>query len=146
MDGTINLPHSLRCGNSADDLFRHICPDLNQQQDDSYFVECAILTSHNVEVQDLNKLLLNKFPGDLKTYDAADSILHEEGVSADGDVPQMYQPEYLASLTASGLPLSELQMKLGVPMMLLHNLDPANGLCNGTQGVFINISQCMIEI
>ena len=30
--------------------------------------------------------------------------------------------------------------------MVLHNLDPTNGLCNGTQGVVINMSQHVIEI
>ena len=108
--------------------------------------EHIILTSCNVDVQDLNKLLLNKFPGSSKTYDAADSIQSDEGADVDGDTAQVYQPEYLASLTASGLPLSKLQLKLGVSVMLLCNLDPSNGLCNGTQGVAINISQHMIEI
>src|ERR1700761_7357195 len=42
--------------------------------------------------------------------------------------------------------LSKLQLKLGVPVMVLCNLDPANGLCNGTQGVVIKMSQHMIEI
>ena len=46
--------------------------------------EYTILTSCNVEVQDLNKLLLNKFPGNSKTYDAADSIQLEEGVNVMG--------------------------------------------------------------
>ena len=40
--------------------------------------------------------------------------------------------EFLNSITVSGLPLSHLALKIGSPLMLLHNLDPPNGFCNGT--------------
>jgi len=145
-DGTVKLPPSVRCGDSIENLFTSIYPNLNRPQEDSYFAERAILTSRNAEVKELNEQLLSRFPGELKTYNGADSIQTEEGVNLEADVAQMYQPEFLASLDASGLPLSKLQLKLGVPVMVLRNLDPANGLCNGTRGVVINMSQHVIEI
>ena len=39
--------------------------------------------------------------------------------------------EFLNSITVSGFPLSHLALKVG-SLMLLHNLNPSNGLCNGT--------------
>jgi ATP-dependent exoDNAse (exonuclease V) alpha subunit len=47
--------------------------------------------------------------------------------------------EYLNSLTASGLPLSKLSLKIGCPVMLLRNLDPSRGLCNGTRMIIKDI-------
>jgi ATP-dependent DNA helicase PIF1 len=41
--------------------------------------------------------------------------------------------EFLNSLTPSGLPPHILKLKLGCPIILLRNLDPSNGLCNGTR-------------
>ena len=37
--------------------------------------------------------------------------------------------EKVNSINASGIPLSELNLKVGCPIMILCNLDPANGLC-----------------
>ena len=42
------------------------------------------------------------------------------------------QSEVLNTLNPSGLPLCKLELKIGSPLMLLHNLDPRNGICNGT--------------
>src|ERR1700761_7611860 len=101
-DGTVTLPAPVRCGDSLNKLFDSIYPGLDQPQEDSYFAERAILTSRNVEVKELNEQLLSRFPGELKIYEGVDSIQIEEGVDVDADVAQMYEPEFLASLDASG--------------------------------------------
>ena len=46
---------------------------------------------------------------------------------------QPYSVEFLNSLVSSSLPLSHLALKVGCPIMLLRNLDPSKGLCNGTR-------------
>jgi ATP-dependent DNA helicase PIF1 len=38
----------------------------------------------------------------------------------------------LNSITPNGLPSQELRIKINCPLILLHNLDPHSGLCNGT--------------
>ncbi|XP_066311145.1 uncharacterized protein [Miscanthus floridulus] len=50
------------------------------------------------------------------------------------DDPHNYYPsEFLNSLTPNELPPDVLKLKLGCPIILLRNIDPANGLCNGTR-------------
>jgi len=39
----------------------------------------------------------------------------------------------LNSLTPNGLPPHALKLKINCPVILLRNIDPANGLCNGTR-------------
>ena len=41
--------------------------------------------------------------------------------------------EYLNSIDVPELPPRELRLKRGMPVMLLRNVDPARGLCNGTR-------------
>ena len=53
--------------------------------------------------------------------------------------------EFLNSITVSGLPLSCLSLKVGSPLMLLHNLDPSSGLCNGTRLVLTRIKPQVLE-
>ena len=50
------------------------------------------------------------------------------------DDPHNYYPkEFLNTLTPNGLPPHVLKLKIGYPVILLRNIDPANGLCNGTR-------------
>jgi ATP-dependent DNA helicase PIF1 len=50
------------------------------------------------------------------------------------DDPHNYYPsEFLNTLTPNGLPPHVLKLKIGCPAILLRNIDPANGLCNGTR-------------
>lgn len=42
-------------------------------------------------------------------------------------------PDFLNSIKLSGLPHHELRLKIGAPVMLLRNIDPKGGLCNGTR-------------
>ena len=58
----------------------------------------------------------------------------------------MYPVEYLNSINASGLPLSKLSLKVGAPIMVLRNLDPPNGVCNGTRGILKRASSRVLEV
>ena len=60
------------------------------------------------------------------------SVFHSVN-TAEGDVEtESYPVEYLNSLNFGGIPPSRLEVKPGVPLMLLRNIDPQRGLCNGT--------------
>ena len=40
--------------------------------------------------------------------------------------------EYLQSISLASIPPSCLRLKIGAPVILLRNLSPREGLCNGT--------------
>ena len=51
----------------------------------------------------------------------------------DSDDKTRYPPEYLNSLSVAGVPEHCLVLKVGMPIILLRNLNPAEGLCNGVR-------------
>ena len=54
--------------------------------------------------------------------------------------------EYLNSINVSGLPLSRLSLKVGCPVMVLHNLNPQEGVCNGIRGIVTHMANWVVEI
>ncbi|XP_075096269.1 uncharacterized protein LOC142174382 [Nicotiana tabacum] len=109
-----------------DNLIREIFPSLDEMSSCAkYMTERAILASRNEYVDQLNEMLIAKFPGESRTFLSFDS--------AEDDTNNYCQEEYLNNLTPSGLPPHRLVLKKNAPIMLLRNLDPANGLCNGTR-------------
>ena len=66
---------------------------------------------------------------------------------AEEELLQTYPTEFLNSLTLSGLPPHVMALKVGSPVMLLHNLcaGPGNGLCNGTWMIVVKLGHRVIE-
>ncbi|CAG8817382.1 8463_t:CDS:2 [Gigaspora margarita] len=57
----------------------------------------------------------------------------------------LYSSKYLNSLKPTGLPPSVLKLKIGCPIILLRNLAPHQGLCNGSHLVITNLNNHVIE-
>lgn len=57
----------------------------------------------------------------------------------------MYPIEFLNSLKFSGIPKYELQLKVGCPIVLLRNICPSKGLCNGTRLIITQLCKKVIE-
>jgi ATP-dependent exoDNAse (exonuclease V) alpha subunit len=141
--GNITLPAYMKCGNRVDDLIDAIYPEIDaEHKPDQYFLERTILSCKNDDVDDLNQTILAKFPGNERVLMSADSVVLEAGVDTDF---QPYPVEFLNSLKTSGLPLAQLALKIGCPLMLLRNLDPTNGLCNGTRMILVRIQSRVLE-
>jgi ATP-dependent DNA helicase PIF1 len=52
----------------------------------------------------------------------------------------------LNTLTPNGLPPHVLKLKRNRPVILLRNIDPANGLCNGTRLVVRDFQKNVIDV
>jgi hypothetical protein len=100
------------CGDNLDSLITSIYPGITQgAKPDKYFAECTLLLCKNDDVDDFNKNILIKFPGQQRILMSTDSVTSDDG--------QQYPVEYLNSLTYSGLPLARLALKPGCPLILL---------------------------
>ena len=117
--------------NSVGSLIEEIYPGIwHGEKDDQYFLDRSILACKNDIITFLNSELLEKFPGEKEVLLSADSVQFDDpGMNE----LQPYAPEYLNSLVLSSLPLAHLGLKVKCPVMLLRNLDPLKGLCNGTR-------------
>ena len=72
-------------------------------------------------------------PGDTKEYFSADTAEEQS------DSEHQYPMEFLNSLIIGGLPPHKLSLKIGSPIILLHNIHPSDGLCNETRFLFESI-------
>ena len=79
--------------------------------------------------------------GQAKILQACDSADVNHSENGQEEIPI----EYLRSLSPSGLPLAELRLKVGAPVMLLRNLFPSQGLCNGTRLMITRIGRHCLE-
>jgi len=86
----------------------------------------------------INMKMIDRFQGEEILYHSFDSAM---------DDPHNYYPfEFLNTLTPSGLPPHVLKLKIGCPIILLRNIDPANGLCNGTRLVVRGFQRNTIDV
>jgi len=95
-----------------------------------------ILAFRNDTVSELNYLLISQFPGETHYFDVVTSADINDSVLETEELPI----EYLQNINHPSLPPSRLILKLGVPVILLRNINPREGLCNGTQRTIIQLS------
>jgi PIF1-like helicase/Helicase len=103
-----------------------------------YLAERAILAARNDTVDKLNEQLLTSMNGEVFTSYSADKVVDEENA-------ETYATEYLNTVNLSNLPPHELKLKIGATVILLRNLSPSTGLCNGTRLRVARISQRVVE-
>ena len=95
-----------------------------------YFKERAILAPTNEIVDKVNEHVLSLFPGEEMTYLSSYSI--DKSDSNYGGNDDAFSIEFLNSICAFGVPNHNLLLKVGVPIMMLRNIDQSTDLCNGT--------------
>ena len=112
----------------------------NPEKLNRQFLHRAILTPKNVHVTELNELAMQQLKGDFHAPYKAIDTLELESQNCN------YPKEWLQKLQINGMPEWQLDLKLGAPIMVLRNLDPFNGVCNGTKGIITAMEKHVIQM
>ncbi|GJW83213.1 ATP-dependent DNA helicase PIF1-like protein [Tanacetum coccineum] len=134
-EAKIDIPDEILIKDSSDpvgSIIDFTYPNmLDNLDDNNYFTEKSILAPTNEVVETINDKMLKVILGEQVTYYSCDNVCKlEKGASINEPV---FSTEFVNGLKFSSVPNHELKLKVGVPIMLLLNIDQSNGLCNGTR-------------
>jgi hypothetical protein len=104
--------------------------------DAMYFMQCSILAPKNIDVDEVNNAILESLSKELHTYLNVDSLVStEEGanVVARVSMDSLYPVDFLNILQFSNITNHKLELKVGMPILLLRNFNQSIRLCNGTR-------------
>ncbi|KIJ41770.1 hypothetical protein M422DRAFT_255081 [Sphaerobolus stellatus SS14] len=141
VDGKVHYLDSMKSEpNSVEGLINSVYPTIQVPgtATDNYLLDHTVLCPRNEEVNSINAKVTERFPGEVRTYLSADTV------ETPGDELSPYLIEFINSVNASSLPLHKLELK-GCPIMLMWNLSPSEGLCNGTRLVVTWLDGHIIE-
>lgn len=150
-DCDITLPDQMRLPqNSLNNLLSSIYsdimdPDKPNPPDPHYFLNRIILSSRNIDVHSINDEVLKHWDGEETSVQSADSIANINNPQ-DNTEAQLYPTEFLNSINVSSLPLAKLTLRIGCPLMILRNIDPTHGACNGSRAILTNVSGRVLEV
>ena len=117
-------------GQSMREFCQKVFPQIGQglELSSDWLAGRAILATTNREVDSLNQVVSDMIPGQYLTFSSADALDSEDLLR--------YNVEYINTLTPNGFPSHVIKIKPGTPLMLLRNINPREGLCNGTRLLF----------
>ncbi|CAG9783784.1 unnamed protein product [Diatraea saccharalis] len=111
---------------TEEELLANVFPDLkNKINNEEWLFERAVLSPKNELVNKINNKVLDVVDGASRVYTSIDTVMASDDSTA-------YPVEFLNSLELTGVPPHKLELKVGVPVLLMRNLD-APRLCNGTR-------------
>lgn len=142
MCGEISLPEYVRRVSALEDLYERVFPRTelhNHHETFNFWRSRAILTPFNDSVVAINMELLLRFAGENHLFFSEDTADH------DGDEGFEMSTENLQQIELAGLPSSRLNLKLGVPVMLLRNIDFSSGLNNGSRMILTRIGTYTLQ-
>ena len=143
IDGVVEIPKSMvttikentkEDTKSEEKSMKKFCevlfPDLkNNINKPDYLEGRTILAPTNKEVDAINEVMQRWLPDDGIKLNSADTLENPEDIFR-------FNTEYLNTLRPNGFPKHLLCLKQGMPLMLLRNINPRQGLCNGTRLIF----------
>ena len=93
-------------------------------------------------VDQVNDFILTLIPGEEVTYLSLDSPCQSD--QQENAQAEWFTTEFLNDIKCFGIPNHSVKLKVGVPIMLLRNIDQANGLCSGTKLQVIHLGENVI--
>ena len=100
----------------------------------------VIVAPTNAQTLAMNRKIIEMLAGDPMIYYSADSLSSE-----DPSDNLNFPTEFLNELTPSGMPPHVLLLKKGTIIMLLRNLNPKKGMCNGTRLIVEELARNFIK-
>ncbi|GJV16182.1 ATP-dependent DNA helicase PIF1-like protein [Tanacetum coccineum] len=116
---------------------------IERQKDDAYLRERAILTLRNDDADAINIYMFDKLEGESVTYNSAGEICKASTDTLDQQ--HLYPIEFLNTLNFPGMPPHALSLKKELPIMLLRNVNPSQGLCNGTRLIITEYGEFVLK-
>jgi PIF1-like helicase/DNA helicase Pif1-like protein len=130
---------------NLNDFIDEVYPNIsNIEIDSDYATERTILTAKNEDVDVINEKILKKINGNEFVYYSADEVAVSYDQS-NSNLNNILPVEYLNSITLPGIPPHKLTLKKGSIIMLMRNLNPSLGLCNGTRLICKSFASHLIE-
>jgi len=130
-------------------LIRTIYSDHRCHSGDAmYLMQHNILAPKNTDVDEVNNAILESLSEESHMYLSVNSLTPtKEGASVATGVSMdsLYLVEFLNTLQFNGIANHELELKVGVPILLLRNLNQSIGLCNGTRLIVKRLGHHVIE-
>jgi len=143
--GHLELPAYIRRVSTVNQLCNQLYPQplLNDAVNShGALIGRAILAFRNDTVNDFNDVLVDRMPGQEFRFKAANYVeVPEHSAGA-----EPFAVDYLQSISLASIPPSSLRLKIGAPIMLLHNLSPREGLCNGTRMRVLGIRRTCLQV
>ncbi|GFW42943.1 ATP-dependent DNA helicase [Trichonephila clavipes] len=103
----------------------------------NWLSERAILAAKNKDVYQLNNIIQSRIQNETVTYKSVDTVVEvDETVN--------YPTEFLNSLDLPGMPIHILQLKVGVSIIMLRNINQPK-LCKGTRFAVKKLMSNVIE-
>uniref|UniRef100_A0A1S3ZWQ4 ATP-dependent DNA helicase n=1 Tax=Nicotiana tabacum TaxID=4097 RepID=A0A1S3ZWQ4_TOBAC len=119
-------------------------PNFNSRCNDiGYLQQRAILTPTLDMVESINEYMISLNESSEKSYLSSDTIWNSN--STYSALEHVHTPEFLNTIKCSGVPNHALTLKVGIPVMLLRNIDQSAGLCNGTRLIITKLGNQVIE-
>ncbi|OIT19416.1 hypothetical protein A4A49_61300, partial [Nicotiana attenuata] len=94
-------------------------------------------------VESISEYMVSLNQSQPKIFFSSDTICMSD--DAFTGLEHVHTPEFLNTIKCSGIPNHVITLKVGVPVMLLRNIDPSSGLCNGTRLIITRLGNRVIE-
>ena len=102
----------------------------------------AILAFRNETVYDFNDVLSEQMPGVEHRFEAVNNV----NIGEDAAAAEPFAVEYLQSISLASIPPSSLRLKIGALLILIRNLSPREGSCNGTTMRVVGIRRTCLQV
>ncbi|OWY97536.1 LOW QUALITY PROTEIN: Helitron helicase [Phytophthora megakarya] len=115
-------------------LIDHMYADVNTPEiaTDEYFGQPDHLDNNQ------RSAVAERLPDEAREYLSTDSV--EDDVKED-----FFEPDALHAVNRNGIPPHKLMLKKGIPIMMMRNLNPDLGLCNGTRLRIVDLKDDVIH-